>query len=56
MNVTMIAVDGPNIIRHASDIPKLTDTLPVFGRGADRLSAVNISTPNNIMPNMDMSR
>ncbi len=55
MKVTIIAVEGPNIIRLARDMPKLTDTLPVFGRGAERLSAANISTPNNITPNKDIS-
>jgi len=55
IKVTIIAVEGPNIIKLAKDIPKLTDTLPVFGRGADILSAANISTPNNITPTKDTS-
>ncbi len=48
--VTIIAVAGPNIIRLASDIPKLTETLPAFGSGAERLSAVKMRIPNKIVP------
>ena len=54
MAVTIIAVAGPNIIRLASDIPKLTETLPVFGSGAERLSAVKMRIPNKTMPITDI--
>ena len=47
-------VAGPNIIRLARDIPKLTETLPVLGRGADRLSEMNIKAPNTITPNKEI--
>ena len=51
--VTIIAVAGPNIIRLASDMPKFTETLPVFGSGAERLSAVKMRTPNKTIPIKD---
>ncbi len=47
-------MEGPNIIRLASEIPKLTDTLPVFGKGAERLSEVKISNPKRIVPNKEI--
>ena len=52
-SVTISAVAGPKIIRLAREIPKLTDTLPVFGKGADRLSEVKISNPKRIVPNKE---
>ena len=52
--VTIIAVAGPNIIRLASDMPKFTETLPVFGSGAERLSAVKMRTPNKTIPIKDI--
>jgi len=50
--VTSIAVAGPKIINDASDIPNITDTFPVLGRGAFKLSEVKkripkINSPNN---------
>jgi len=54
IRVTRIAVAGPKIIRLAREIPKLTDTLPVFGRGAERLSEVKISNPKRITPNKEI--
>jgi hypothetical protein len=54
MKVTRIAVAGPKIIRLAREMPKLTDTLPVFGSGAERLSEVNINTPNISTPNKEI--
>lgn len=54
ISVTRIAVAGPKIIRLAREIPKLTDTLPVFGRGAERLSEVKISNPKRITPNKEI--
>jgi len=54
MSVTISAVEGPNIIRLARDMPKLTDTLPVFGRGAERLSDVKISKPKRIVPSKEI--
>lgn len=53
MSVTISAVEGPNIIRLARDMPKLTDTLPVFGRGAERLSDVKISKPKRTVPSKE---
>jgi hypothetical protein len=47
-------VEGPNIIRLARDKPKLTDTLPVFGRGAERLSDVKISKPKRTVPSKEI--
>jgi hypothetical protein len=47
-------VAGPNIIRLASEIPKFTDTLPVFGSGAERLSEAKISAPNKTTPNIEI--
>ena len=52
--VTIIAVAGPNIIRLASNIPKLTETLPVFGSGAERLSEVKTRIPNKTIPMTDI--
>ena len=52
--VTSIPVAGPNIIKLASDIPKLTETLPVLGRGADKLSAIKIKMPNKITPKIEI--
>ena len=52
--VTTIAVAGPNIIRLASNMPKLTETLPVFGNGAERLSAVKTRIPNKTTPKTDI--
>ena len=54
MAVTIIAVAGPNIIRLASDMPKFTETLPVFGSGAERLSAVKMRIPNKTTPKTDI--
>ena len=54
MSVTISAVDGPNIIRLAREIPKLTDTLPAFGRGAERLSEVKISRPKRMAPSKEI--
>ena len=42
------------MIKLASDIPKLTETLPVLGRGADKLSAVKIKIPNKITPKIEI--
>ena len=52
--VTIIPVAGPKIIRLAREMPKLTETLPVFGSGADRLSAVNIKIPNTTTPKKEI--
>ncbi len=49
-----MAVEGPNYIKEASDIPKLTDTNPVFGSGIEKLSAANIKIPNNTTPKTDI--
>jgi hypothetical protein len=54
IKVTIIAVEGPNIMRLASEIPKFTETLPAFGSGADKLSAIKISDPNSTTPNKDI--
>jgi len=54
MAVTIIAVAGPNIIRLASDMPKITETLPTFGNGTERLSAVKKRTPNKTTPKTDI--
>jgi hypothetical protein len=54
ISVTIRAVEGPNIIRLARDMPKLTDTLPVFGRGAERLSEVKISKPKRMVPSKEI--
>ena len=54
IKVTIIAVGGPNKTKLAREIPKFTDTLPVFGSGADKLSAINISDPNSTTPNKDI--
>ena len=54
MAVTIIAVAGPNIIRLASNMPKFTETLPVFGSGAERLSAVKTRIPNKTIPITDI--
>lgn len=54
ISVTISAVEGPNIIRLARDMPKLTDTLPVFGRGAERLSDIKISKPKRTAPNKEI--
>ena len=51
MAVTMIPVAGPKIIKLAREMPKFTETLPVFGRGAERLSEMKIKTPKIITPN-----
>lgn len=48
--VTIIAVAGPNIIRLASNMPKITETLPTFGNGTERLSAVKKRIPNKTIP------
>lgn len=55
MAVTIIAVAGPNIIRLASDMPKITETLPTFGNGTERLSAVKKRIPNKITPKIETS-
>lgn len=52
--VTITAVAGPKIIRLARERPKFTDTLPVFGRGAERLSEVKISNPKRTTPNNEI--
>jgi hypothetical protein len=52
--VTIIPVAGPNIIRLAREMPKLTETLPVFGRGADKLSEMNIKAPNTTTPSNEI--
>ena len=52
--VTSMPVAGPKIIRLAREMPKLTETLPVFGSGADKLSAANINIPNIITPNKEI--
>ena len=54
MTVTIIAVAGPNIIRLASNMPKITETLPIFGSGAERFSAVKTRKPNKTMPIKDI--
>ena len=51
--VTINAVEGPNKIKLASDIPKFTETLPAFGSGAERLSAINTNMPNSTTPKTD---
>ena len=53
MAVTIIAVAGPNIIRLASDMPKITETLPTFGSGTARLSAAKKRIPNKITPKIE---
>jgi hypothetical protein len=53
--VTKIAVDGPKSIRLAREIAGFTETLPVRGSDADRLSAVNASNPNSTTPTNDIS-
>jgi len=52
--VTSMPVAGPKIIRLARDIPKFTDTLPVFGRGAERLSEAKMRAPNKPTPNKEI--
>ena len=54
MKVTIIAVGSPNKIKEASEIPKFTDTLPVFGSGTDRFSAANMSKQKSTTPNIDI--
>jgi len=54
MKVTIIAVEGPNNINDASEIPKLTDTKPVFGSGTEKLSAANIKMPNSTAPKTEI--
>ena len=52
--VTIIAVAGPKIIKLANEIAKFTATLPVFGSGADRLSAAKTNNPNSTTPGIDI--
>jgi len=35
-------------------MPKFTETLPVFGSGAERLSAVKMRIPNKTTPKTDI--
>jgi len=53
--VTKIAVDGPKSIRLANEIAGFTDTLPVLGSDAERLSAENASNPNSNTPTNDIA-
>jgi len=52
--VTIIAVAGPNMIRLASEMPKITETLPTFGNGTERLSAVKKRIPNKTIPKIEI--
>jgi hypothetical protein len=52
--VTRIAVAGPNIIKLAKVIPKLTETLPVLGRGVFELSAAKDNIPNKTTPKIEI--
>jgi len=54
ISVTIIAVAGPKMIRLARERPKLTDTLPVLGNGAERLSEVKIRMPKRTTPNKEI--
>ena len=54
INVTIIAVEGPNNINDASDIPKFTETKPVLGSGTEKLSAANIKIPNSTAPKTEI--
>ena len=52
--ITSTAVAGPNMIKLAKIIPKLTETLPVFGRGVFKLSAAKAKMPNIITPKIEI--
>ena len=54
INVTIIAVEGPNNNNAASEIPKFTETKPVLGSGTEKLSTANIRTPNSTAPKIEM--
>ena len=54
IKVTIMAVDGPNNISEAREIPKLTETKPVFGSGTEKLSAANIKIPNSTAPKTEI--
>ena len=54
INVTIIEVAGPKIIRAAREIPKFTETKPVFGSGTEKLSARNIRIPNRTAPSTEI--
>ncbi|MCX6384451.1 MAG: hypothetical protein NTV16_08260 [Actinobacteria bacterium] len=54
IRVTIIAVEGPNNIKDEREIPKFTETKPVFGSGTEKLSAANIKIPKSTAPKTEI--
>lgn len=54
IRVTIIAVDGPNNINDAREIPKFTETYPILGSGTEKLSTANIKMPNSTAPKTEI--